>query len=296
MSKITRDRYACSAAPSTAVSSTLIDVVYLTQYLLAGNLKYSGLSRNTTTGNYQIFNGLTVAPTVAGVPTSDSTYVLANMDMNKLTTNSLVLNGSVAVTISTAATTAYSLVLPTTQSTSNALSTSVNDGTGSLSWSALLQTSTFSYSTTSGTSSGASPATKTWGTVPINSVYGYSTLPGAGYYSNTGNIQLLAGTYTCNGYVSFYGTGPSQTRLYNVTQSTLLCVGQVITSGATAAVAGASLNTSNSNVTGNFVLTGTTQIALQIYVTTASNNAYGIALASGSGGELWSSITFIRIA
>ncbi len=130
-----------------------------------------------------------------------------------------------------------------------------------------------------------------WETRTLNTEV-QNTITGASLASN--KITLPAGFYRINAKITFYGTYTCRGKLYNVTDSADIILGNSMTVGNdygnTNTVQG------NSHVTGLFYLSKTTEIDLRSRVTT-SVTTYGGGVANNFGGnETYTSCEIFKLA
>lgn len=135
---------------------------------------------------------------------------------------------------------------------------------------------------TSGTN-GSTASTGVWTTTVLNT----KDSDTANIAALSGNqITLPAGTYLVNASIPGYEVGGIQARLQNITASSTLLTG-------TSTPDGAAINVSiTSNITGIVTLSISSAIALQYQVSIAGN----IGRANSFGTEVYSVITFTKIA
>lgn len=138
----------------------------------------------------------------------------------------------------------------------------------------------------SGTAGGAG-TTGSFQTYPLNTTD-----------SDTGSISTLtsnqvilpSGTYKVNGAISFYETGKSQSRLYNVTGSAILLNGtNCVTTGSSQD------STGTSTISGVFTVSVTTTIAVQYQIQTHSGTS-DLGLPFSYGSEVYGYVDFTKVA
>jgi hypothetical protein len=108
--------------------------------------------------------------------------------------------------------------------------------------------------------------------------------------SNT--ITLPAGTYTISGSTPAFAVGRHKSRLYNLTTSNVLVLGQSSYSDAASQV-----QVDSGLVEGVFTLSGSTQVQLQQEVETSGGGTLALGVPCNFGdNEIYSTITFQKIA
>ncbi|QJB69733.1 hypothetical protein [Parasphingorhabdus halotolerans] len=134
---------------------------------------------------------------------------------------------------------------------------------------------------------GGDTVTASWVTRPT--VERFNGITGASVASS--QFTLPAGTYKIDGYSLAFRSNRHKARLYNVTDSSALSVGEA------AYTANADIGRSNSVLSDILVLTGTKTIELQHY-TEVGVAATGLGAATGNstGDEIYASVTIEKIA
>ena len=140
--------------------------------------------------------------------------------------------------------------------------------------------------TQSSGSNGGAGTTGSWQTIPLNT----TDVDSASISTLLSNqVSLPAGTYIVSGSEPFLDVNAGQTRVYDVTDSTILAVGSTSNSPAS------SSTTSISVVNGEFTIAATKTIAYQYQIMTHTSTA-DLGTANGFGNEVYGVITFIKVA
>jgi hypothetical protein len=135
--------------------------------------------------------------------------------------------------------------------------------------------------------SGGTATTGSWGIIPLNTeqedtdnIVDVSALPA---------FSLGAGTYLFNGYCPFYNCNGGQSRLYNVTDASVVTLGSV---GMTGAVSNVS---SNSVFICTLTISGTKQFRVE-YSVGATRNTDGLGAAGNLGVEVFAQLFITKLA
>jgi len=140
--------------------------------------------------------------------------------------------------------------------------------------------------TQSSGSNGGAGTTGSWQTIPLNT----TDVDSSSISTLSGNqVSLPAGTYIFSGSEPFLDVNAAQTRVYDVTDSTILAVGSTSNSPASSSM------TSISVVSGEFTIAATKTISYQYQIMTHTSTA-DLGTANSFGNEVYGVITFIKVA
>lgn len=140
-----------------------------------------------------------------------------------------------------------------------------------------------------GTHAGTPSAINTWLDRDINTIV-RNDITGASLSSNV--ITLPSGTYYLECWATTFVVGMSRMRLYDTTTSTMILQGP--NNGSTSVSSSSKANTLN-YLMGKFTLIQTSNLKIQMMVSSAQTNGFGRATTISTGNPNWGSSTPVQV-